>query len=139
MQYIGEKQIKNFQCDELTCEVEYEDGGKETLSKMMFDEIVGEKCDASTLRDKRVRPVVAQVLAVMRIWGIKTGEVGYFSALLNQSLEHNESEALKQLWKTHIPTLQSLDDVDLVAVDKVLKTIKPEAILSPIQFDGEGN
>lgn len=132
MKYIGDKQIKNYHCDEMTCEVEYTDSKKETLSKIMFDEIVAEdKCDATTLRDKRVRPVVAQVLGVMRLWGIKTGEVGYFSTLLNQSLMNNENEALKQLWKGVIPTLQSLDDVDLGAVDRILKSIVPEPVLSP--------
>jgi hypothetical protein len=44
---------------------------------------------------------------------------------------NNENEALKQLWKGVIPTLQSLDDVDLVAVDKVLKTIQAEPVISP--------
>lgn len=122
--YIGEKEIRDYQCGVSLCEVEYIDGKKETLSKIMFDEIVADKkCDATTLRDKRVRPVVAQVLGVMRLWGIKTGEVGYFSALLNQSLQHNEEEALKHLWKGVIPTLESLDDVDLVAIDSVLRTI----------------
>lgn len=136
--YIGEREIKDYQCDELTCEITYADGKTETLSKIMFDEIVAEeKCDATTLRDKRVRPVVAQVLGVMRFWGIKTGEVGYFSTLLNQSLEHNESEALKHLWKGVNSTLQSLDDVSLVDVDKVLKTIVPDPILSPYDDKGE--
>ena len=135
MSFIGEKEIKNSKCDETLCEVEYVDGSCETLAKIMFDEVAGDKCDASTLRDKRVRPIVAHVLGVMRMWGLKTGEVGYFSALLNQSLMNNENEALKQLWKVHIPTLQSLDDVDLVAVDKVLKSIKPEPILSPFNAE----
>lgn len=134
--YIGDKEIKDYQCNELTCEITYSDGKTETLAKIMFDEIVSEeKCDATTLRDKRVRPVVAQVLGVMRLWGIKTGEVGYFSALLNQSLEHNESEALKHLWKGVNSTLQSLDDISLVDVDLVLKSIQPEPIPSP--YNGE--
>ena len=136
MKYIGEKEIKDYHCDELTCDIEYADGKKETLSKLMFDEIVDDKkCDASTLRDKRVRPVVAQVLGIMRLWGIKTGEVGYFSALLNQSLMNNENEAIKHLWKSVIPTLESLDDVNLVAIDKVLKSIPPKEIVSP--YNGE--
>lgn len=132
MQYIGDKEIGKLTEDGDLRVVEYIDGKQETLSKVMFDEIVSdEKCDATTLRDKRVRPVVAHVLSVMRLWGIKTGEVGYFSALLNQSLMSNENEALKHLWKAIIPTLESLDDVDLVAVDRVLKTITPDPIPSP--------
>lgn len=129
--YIGDKEIKNYKCEENICEIDYADGKHETLSKIMFDEIVGEKCDATTLRDKRVRPVVAHVLGVMRMWGIKTGEVGYFSALLNQSLEHNESEALKHLWKAINSTLNTLDDVSLVDVDKVLKSIPSKEVVSP--------
>ena len=136
--FIGDKEIRNCHCEENICEIDYTDGKRETLSKIMFDEIVSEeKCDATTLRDKRVRPVVAQVLGVMRLWGLKTGEVGYFSALLNQSLMNNENEAMKHLWKGVIPTLQSLDDVNLVAIDQVLKSIQPEPILSPFKIDGE--
>ena len=131
MKYIGEKQIsKTFEDQDMVL-VEYVDGTKETLAKIMFDEIVSEeKCDLTTLRDKRVRPVVAHVLAIMRAWGIKTGEVGYFSLLLNQSLQANEEAAIKHLWKEFIPTIETLDDIDLVAVDRVLKTI-PSDILSP--------
>ena len=134
--YVGEKEIKNYHCEENICEVEYLDNKKEILSKIMFDEIVTEeKCDATTLRDKRVRPVVAQVLGVMRLWGLKTGEVGYFSALLNQSLMNNENEALKHLWKGVVPTLETLDDVSLVDVDLILKSILPDDIPSPYGED----
>lgn len=139
--YIGDKEIQRIQ-DEIPVsgpeliEVQYVDGKTEVFSKIMFDEIVSEeKCDATTLRDKRVRPVVAHVLGVMRIWGIKTGEVGYFSALLNQSLMNNENEALKQLWKGVTSNLNTLDDVSLVDVDKVLKSIVAEPIPSPYGKD----
>lgn len=136
--FIGDKEVKESKDENGLITVLYLDGKTETLSKIMFDEIVSEeKCDATTLRDKRVRPVVAQVLGVMRLWGIKTGEVGYFSALLNQSLMNNENEALKQLWKGVIPTLNTLDDVSLVDVDKVLKTIQPESIISPYNATDE--
>ena len=134
--YVGEKEIKNYHCEENICEVEYLDNKIEILSKIMFDEIVTEeKCDATTLRDKRVRPVVAQVLGVMRLWGLKTSEVGYFSALLNQSLMNNENEALKHLWKGVVPTLETLDDVSLVDVDLILKSILPDDIPSPYGED----
>ena len=134
--FIGDKEIRNHHCTDNLCEIEYVNENKETLSKIMFDEIVSEeKCDATTLRDKRVRPVVAQVLGIMRLWGLKNSEVGYFSALLNQSLQNNEDVATTHLWKTINSTLQTVDDVSLVDVDKVLKSIQPESILSPYGED----
>ena len=137
MQYIGDKEIKKYHCDELTCEVEYVEGKTETLSKIMFDEIVSEeKCDLSTLRDKRIRPVVAHVLGVMRMWGIKTSEVSYFSQLLNQSLINNENVASTHLWKSINSTINDVEDVSLVDVDKVLRTIpKEDPVPSPYAED----
>lgn|SRR3990167_8892967 len=138
MQYIGLKKIKGIrETEEKTpggtpiIEVEYEDGLKECFSKIMYDEIVSDKsCDLTELRDKRVRPVVAYTLAIFREWGLKTGEVGYMSALLNQSLESNETEALKELWLKWTPTLSSLDDVSLLDIDRILKSKQPQPVLS---------
>ena len=136
MKYIGDKEIKTYQCNEGICEVEYADSKKETLSKAMFDEIVDDKkCDLSTLRDKRVRPVVAHVLGVMRMWGIKTSEVSYFSQLLNQSLINNENVASTHLWKSINSTINDVEDVSLVDVDKVLKSIVIDPIPSPYGED----
>ena len=139
MQYIGPNQIKEVKdLEEKTptgsaiVEVEYEDGKKESLTKMMYDEIVSDKsCDLTELRDKRVRPVVATILMALREWGLKVGEFAYMSALLTQSLEANQDEAQKELWLKWIPTLNSLDDVNMIAIDLVLKSKKPESIVSP--------
>ncbi len=118
-------------------EVIFTNGTTAIFSKMMFDAIVSvESCDDSALRDKRVHPVVGSVLAIMREWGIKVGETQYFSALVTQSLNSNKDEAEKQLWKGWAPTIKSLDDVDLILIDRVLKTIKPEEkpVPSPKEF-----
>ena len=139
MSYIGNKKIKESKVlDEKTpigsdiIEVEYVDKTKEILSKMMFDEIVSEKsCDLTDLRDKRVRPIVASVLLIFREWGIKVSETAYFSSLLNQSLDTNKDEAQKELWKKWKPTLQSLEDLDYITVDRVLKSIPSKDIPSP--------
>lgn len=132
MKYIGEKEIANVKEEGDLREIEYLNGKKETLSQIMFDEIISdEKCDLTTLRDKRVRPVVANVLKVMRDWGIKTGEVGYFSALLNQSLQANEDAAMRHLWAGVTSTIEMIDDVSLVDVDKVLKSIVEKPIPTP--------
>jgi len=137
--FIGQKQIKETKTlEEKTpsggeiVEVLYEDESKETFSKMMFDEIKSEtSCDLTELRDKRVRPIVASVLLIFREWGMKISETAYFSALLNNSLDMNKDEAQKELWKQWLPTIQSLDDVDFVTVDRVLKSKKPVEVLSP--------
>ena len=97
---------------------------------MMFDEIVAdEPCDLTDLRDQRVRPIVATILLTLREWGLKVSELAYMSALLTQSLESNQDEAQKELWKKWIPTLNSLDDVDMLAIDRVLKKVEP--LVSP--------
>jgi len=126
IKYIGEKKIKEIKdIDEKVYEVEYEDGLKEVLSKLMYNSIVSEEvCDATKLREKRIFPVVQAILGVLRDWGIKLSELQYMSAVLNQSLQVNEKEALKELWLNWIPSLNTVDDVDLIAIDRVLKSIK---------------
>mgnify|MGYP001560731065 CR=1 FL=1 len=128
--YIGEKKIKNTETLKdktlsgiLLIEVEFEDKTKETFSKLLYDKIVSEKsCDATELREKRIKPIVEVILVLLRDWGIKLNELPYMSMVLNQSLMFNEKEALKKLWqKKYIPNLNSLEDVNLIAIDRVLK------------------
>ena len=136
VEYIGERQIREVKTlEEKTVggaeivEVTYDGGTKEVFSKLMYDTIVSEQsCDLTTLRDKRIQSVVATILAILREWGIKTSELGYMSVLLNQSLQNNEKEALKELWSAWLPTIQDVDDVDMITVDRVLRSKK---ILSP--------
>lgn len=137
--FIGEKRLvaivileeKTIGGTELV-RVEYEDGIREVFSKLMYEAIVSdEACDLSALRDKRVQPVVATILAVLREWGIKTSELAYMSALLNQSLQNNEKEALKELWSAWLPTIQDVDEVDMITVDRVLRSKKKKGIPSP--------
>lgn len=130
--FIGEKTIKETKnTGEKTAggidiiEVEFEDGTKEIFSNLLHEKIISEEsCDATKLRDKRIYPVVEAILALLRDWGIKLSELPYLSAVLNQSLQENEKEALKTLWKEWIPTINSIDDVDLITVDRILKTKK---------------
>lgn len=131
--FIGEKKVKSVVfTDQKTpggiqlVEVEFENGDKELFSVLMFGEIVtDEATNPSDLRDMRVRPVVSAVLSGLRDWGIKVGETAYFGALLNQSLNYNLDEAVKQLWSGFMPKPLSTDDVTLIAVDQVLKSVPP--------------
>jgi len=136
-QYIGPKKIKLIS-GEKEILVEFEDDTKEVLSKLMYGTIVSETpCDLTALREKRVKPVVEAILTVLRDWGIKLNEMPYLSALLTQSLQYNEEEALKKLWTRWIPTLKTLDDVDLITVDKVLRSIKEESKEIPFPYADE--
>ena len=125
--FIGNKVIENGQHTEVNSihlvEVTYVDSSKEVFSERMYEVVQSEtECDLTALRDKRIEPVVKDVLTILRDWGVKMSELPYFSNLLNTSLMENEKAALKELWKPWISTLNSLDDVDLIAVDRVLKT-----------------
>ena len=139
MSYIGDKQIKEVKetgektpGDVPLIEVEYEDELKEIFSKPMYDASVSETpCDASALRDKRIKPIVGTLLAFLREWGIKVGELSYMSSLLTQSLTANRDEAERQLWLRWNSTIKSLDDVDLLTIDRVLKTKNDQSIPSP--------
>ena len=103
--------------------VEYEDESIEYLSSLMFPKVVSDKaCDESQLRDKRIYPVVENILGLLKAWGIKTGELQYMSSLLNLSLDNSQKEAMSELWAKWMPRPMSLDDVDLITIDRVLKS-----------------
>ena len=128
-QFIGQKKIKFVKdSGEKTSggtsimEVCYQDDTVERFSSIMLEKISDIKpCDATELRKKRIEPVVKIVLLILQEWGIKTGELSYFSALLNQSLDYNSNQALLKLLKDWIPNPLSLDDIDLIAVDRILR------------------
>ena len=134
--FIGGKKIKQATETKDTTpsgialvEVTYEDGGVEWFSSLMFDKIVSEEsCDASALRDKRVEPVVEKILAIIRDWGLKLGELQYMSARLNQSLDYNQKEALLELWAEWMPRPNSPDEIDYITIDRVLRSIKQKTV-----------
>ena len=128
-QFIGPKTIKESKEENSLVTVEYIDGTKEILAKLMFEKIISETaCDLTALRERRITPVVAEVLGILRNWGIRLNELQYMSLLLNTSLQENERQALLELWRPILPTINSLDDVDLIAIDNILRT-KP--VLDP--------
>ena len=58
---------------------------------------------------------------VLREWGLKVGELPYFSQLLNGLLDFNRDSAMIYLISEYMPKPLSLDDVDLITVDRILK------------------
>lgn len=131
-QFIGPKKIRLIEeTEEKTAggysitKVTYDDNDVEYFSSLMFNKIVSDKpCDLTELRDKRVTPVVEIILAVIRDWGLKVGELSYFSALLNKSLQYNSDQALIGLVSKFMPKPNSLDDVDYATVDRILKSFQ---------------
>ncbi len=131
--YIGKKKIKEVKTTEEKTPggleiiaVTYEDLTTEYLSKIMYDKVVtDEQIDDSKLRDLRVTPVVESLLVILREWGIMVGELSYISALLNKSLQYNSDQALIYLLSKYMPKPNSLDDVDYLTIDRILKEVKP--------------
>ena len=128
-QYIGEKKVSTIADSGLktlggimVMTVSYEDGTKENFSSIMLGKIVSEiACDATALREKRMQPLVQEVLKMLCDWGIKLSELPYMSVLLNQSIDFNQKEALIKLWSAWGPKLLTPDDVDMITIDHVLR------------------
>lgn len=127
--FIGEKKILFAELtDETTpagtklVKVTFADDSVEHFSELMFGYIVSdEQSDLSALREKRIKPIVQAILELLREYGIRVGELPYFSALLNQSLDFNRAEAERHLWSRYMPKPKDLEDVDLITVDRVLR------------------
>ena len=102
----------------------------------MIDKKVSEtSCDLTALREKRLTPVVEQVLNLLRDWGVKINELPYISMLLNQSLDFNQKEALIKLWGAWGPKLLSPEDVDLITVDNVLRSQTVDEVINKPNAD----
>jgi len=132
MSYIGEKKIKSHrETEERTprgnslIEVQFENGDVERYSSLMFEKIISEEsCNLSELLDKRIFPVVEEVLGILRDWGVKLGELPYLSLKLNQSLDENAKQAHIELLSQWMPRPLSPDEVDLITIDRILKSKK---------------
>lgn len=128
-QFIGKRQIKDSKVSEEKTqmgnairEVEYEDGTKELIAQCMFDKIVSEEQEDETkLRDKRVSMIVEIILYSLREWGTKVGEVDAITQLLGQSLTYNSNQALLSLIGDYMPKPLSLDEVDMITLDRILR------------------
>lgn len=127
--FVGDKKILFAELtDETTpagtklVKVVFADDSVEHFSELMFNHIVtDEQTDLSALRERRVKPIVQAILELLREYGIRVGELPYFSALLNQSLDFNRTEAERFLWSQYMPKPKDLEDVSLIEVDRVLR------------------
>ena len=128
MSFIGPNKVKShkdIKGEIPLVEVTYDNGVVEHLSKLMFDEIISEeKCDLTELREKRVAPAVAQILEIIRNWGLKVNEMPYMDALLKTSLEENVKAAQNELLGKWMPEPNTPDEVDFITIDRILRSKK---------------
>ena len=133
--FIGSKEIKStrdYKDEVELIEVTFADDTVELFSKKMYEVMVTDAaCDLTELREKRITPIVQEVLKTLRDWGIRLSELPYFGAVLNNSIDQNTNEALIELWGQHMPKPLAPDEVSLIIVDKVLKQkrVKLEDVL----------
>ena len=100
--------------------VEYESGEKEVITKELYSAgITEKKSDLTTLREKRMKPVVADILKIMLDYDIKPfepmNEVDYLLSAIKLSYEMNFKKADEKKWG--IPP----DKLKFSDIDKALK------------------
>lgn len=123
MPYIGPKEVKSVDPIEEkyngTIElvnVTYADGTQQALTKKMVDSCTtDESTDLTSLRDKRVQPVVAGILELMLEWGVALSEVNFITNSIALSVNASMNAATQKFWG------KAEQDLDLIEVDKVLK------------------
>lgn len=131
-QYIGGRKIKHHENTKETTHggtplvrVEFANGDAEFISKLTFDNVVTENpIEPTELRERRVDPVIEKTLALLREHTILIGDLSYFALKLNQSLNYNTDQAQITLFEEWMPRPNSLDDVDLSTIDRILKSRK---------------
>lgn len=123
MSYIGPKEVKSV--DPITeqyngtiemVKVTYADGTQQDMPKKMVDSCTtAEATDLTSLRDKRVQPVVAGILELMLEWGVALSEVNFITNSIALSVNASMNAATQKFWG------KAEQDLDLIEVDKVLK------------------
>ena len=142
--YIGQRKIReSTKTEEKTPGgndiylIEFADGEKEWFSELMLKNIISDKsCDLTELQVKRIHPVIEVILAFLRDYGLSISDLPYLSAKLNQSLDENTKAAVLHLWEPYQSRLKELDQVNLISVDRVLRSKRKT--LNDV-LGGEGN
>lgn len=117
--YICDKLVKSHSTGTDGWEtVVFEDDTTVRLPKKMYEISLSlDKEDATSHRDRRVMPVVSELVALFMMWDIKISEVDYLFGLtsnfLNEKLEH----AGQKLWKKNL-TDRTINDVNDVIENK---------------------
>lgn len=132
-QYIGDRQIRlTEKLDETTpsgvplIRVHYMSDESEVLSELMYKHLLSDRqTSKADLMENRVAKVVELTLGICGDWGLKIGETPRFGQMLNQSLNFAVDQAELQLWRGWDGGANERDDITLVTVDRVLRSIRP--------------
>lgn len=134
MPYIGPKEVKavdllpeKYNGTIELVKVTYVDGSEQVMTKKMVDTCTTtESTDFTSLRDKRVQPVVAGILELMLEWGVALSDVNFITNSIAMSVNASMNAASKKFWG------KEEADLDLIEVDKVLKQgVTLKDILTP--------
>jgi hypothetical protein len=123
-QWLGDRQIKFI--EEATpsksgvelVSVVFNDGSREQYSKLMLsqDGVVSPQIqDLTEFRERRVLPVVQEILTVLRDYNVRIDEVDYVMQKAVTSINMNLQEAEASFWG-----VQRLGQQTLIQVDEVL-------------------
>lgn len=133
MQYIAQKEVKTVEAlpekhngtIDLV-KVTYADDSTETLTKKCFDvSVTDAPLDSTSLRDKRIEPVIKAILELLLDWGINVEDVNFIVANIPLSVNAAMNAANAKLWG------KPEHDLNLIEVDRVLKrTTTVEDILA---------
>lgn len=128
-QFLGDKQIKFVEEAEPSksgielMTVVFNDGSREQYSKLMLEQegvVTPQVQDLTEFRDRRVFPVVKDILKLLRDYNLKVDEVQYLFAKTATSMNVNIDKAEASLWG-----VERLGQQTIVQVDDVLLSAQP--------------
>jgi len=103
-------------------EVKFLDGSSERMTKLMFDSIVSEtETNLTLLRDKRLYPVVKEMLTLLLKWGVKIGETDYLFNITIESINRNIKKGEEKLWRKEKGDVTMFDLDDEIRKDEICK------------------
>lgn len=104
-------------------EVTFEDGTKKLFTSKSYNNMVStEEVDATTLRDRKCKPVVQEILALMTEANLTMGDINYTVELTAISVDENSKNAVNKVFKVEYP-----EDRSLLGIDSLLKGNEPDA------------
>ena len=128
-QFLGDKQIKFVKDAEVSksgvelVTVVFNDGSREQYSKLMLEQegvVTPQIQDLTEFRDRRVFPIVSDILKLMRGYNIKVEEVDYLLQKTTTSINMNLQKAEASFWG-----VERLGKQTIVQVDDVLLSAQP--------------
>ena len=134
--FIGKREVKeSSELAEKTpagnalMQVLFSDNSSEVIPKVLYDKLLTiTETDETQARTRRVAIVVEMVFSILREYGLKTGEFGFFISLLKTSIEKHREAAEKILWN------KADLEVSLLDINKVLEG--HDAVLKDILSGG---